>query len=63
MSNFDVQSSSSSKWLPSPRLGLWTRLEKLHEELHLAPPTATLTIEQLEQEIERLEQEAARQVK
>ena len=39
----------------SPRLELWTELERLHDEQNLAPPTATLTIEQLHEETARLQ--------
>jgi len=42
----------------SPRLRLWMRLEVLHAQLDLEPPTATLTIAQLGAEVARLEQEA-----
>ena len=42
----------------SPRLALWTELERLHEKLSRSAPNATLTIEQLEGEIARLKQEA-----
>lgn len=38
----------------SPRLALWTELEQLHERLGMDPPTATLTIEELEVEVNRL---------
>jgi hypothetical protein len=38
----------------SPRLALWTELEALHEQLGLAPPTATLTVEELEEAVRDL---------
>lgn len=39
---------------PSRRVILWDALEQLHERLLLDPPTATLTLEDLEAEVERL---------
>lgn len=42
----------------SPRLALWTELERLRAALGRPAPTATLTIEQLEEEIARLKVEA-----
>lgn len=46
------------QWPPSPRVELWTELERLHVVLGLPVPTATLTIEQLEAEVARLRREA-----
>lgn len=40
-----------SQWPPSPHLKLWKRLEELHAQLGMDPPTATLTIEQLDVEV------------
>jgi hypothetical protein len=58
MSNtFNPSNKPPPAWTPSPRLTLWTELERLHEKLGMAPPTASLTIEQLEEEIARLKQE------
>ena len=38
----------------SRRVILWGELEQLHERLLMEPPTATLTLEELEAEVERL---------
>jgi tRNA U34 5-methylaminomethyl-2-thiouridine-forming methyltransferase MnmC len=38
----------------SRREVLWNELEQLHEHLLMEPPTATLTLEDLEAEVERL---------
>jgi hypothetical protein len=46
----------------SRRTVLWDELERVHEQLELAPPTATLTLEALEAKVDRLrEQHAQRQ--
>lgn len=57
MSNFPEQ-SKTQQWQPSPRVALWTELERLHAKLELPPPTASLTIEDLQAEVERLKREA-----
>ena len=44
---------------PSRRVVLWDALEQVHAQLGMAPPTATLTIEDLEAEVERLRVQAA----
>ncbi len=44
---------------PSRRVILWDELERLHERLLMDPPTATLTLEDLEAEVERLRQPLA----
>jgi hypothetical protein len=49
-------SPSSAQRPPSRRVILWAELEQLHERLLMAPPTATLTLEDLEAEVERLRQ-------
>ena len=46
---------------PSRRVVLWDELEQVHAQLGMAPPTATLTIEDLEAEVERLRVEVAAQ--
>lgn len=47
---------SSASRPASRRDVLWNELEALHAQLHMAPPTATLTLEDLEAEVERLRQ-------
>jgi hypothetical protein len=42
---------------PSRRTVLWDELERLHEQLELPPPTATLTLEALEAEVNRLKEQ------
>lgn len=56
----DVQepSKGASQWAPSPRVPLWTELERLYAILNLAPPTETLTIEQLEQRVTEMQIQA-----
>ncbi len=41
----------------SPRLRLWTELETLHNQVGLPAPTDTLTVEELQDEVERLRQQ------
>ena len=51
--------SSTPSTTPRPtsrRVILWDELERLHERLLIDPPTATLTLEDLEAEVERLRQ-------
>jgi hypothetical protein len=45
--------------MQSPRALLWARLETAHARLGLAPPTATLTMADLEAEVERVERQAS----
>lgn len=45
--------------LPSRRDVLWDELTHLHRQLGMAPPTATLPIEDLEAEVKRLEAQLA----
>ncbi len=44
---------------PSRRTVLWDKLERVHEQLDLAPPTATLTLEALEAEVARVREHHA----
>lgn len=57
MSKFPEQ-TKTPQWQPSPRLALWEELERLHEKLRMPAPTATLTIEELQAEVEQLKDEA-----
>ena len=54
-----VHSSRVTPRPPSRRVVLWDELEQVHAQLGMAPPTATLTIEDLEAEVERLRVQAA----
>jgi hypothetical protein len=56
MSDSFTSSNSPAQLPPSRRVILWDELERLHERLLIDPPTATLTIEELEAEVERLRQ-------
>jgi hypothetical protein len=56
MSDSFTSSKSPTSFAPSRRVVLWDELERLHERLLMDLPTATLTIEELEVEIERLRQ-------
>lgn len=47
-------SPSPAQRPPSRRQILWEELEQLHERLLMDPPTATLTLEDLEAEVERV---------
>jgi hypothetical protein len=52
---FPPSTSRSTAQRPlSRREILWEELEQLHERLLIDPPTATLTLEELEAEVERL---------
>lgn len=57
---FEVQNSPKPTYdvRRSERALLWARLEAAHAKLSLEPPTATLTIEELRAEVERLEAKA-----
>jgi hypothetical protein len=53
--SFTTSTSPSSTQRPaSRRVMLWTELEQLPERLLMDPLTATLTLEDLEAEVERL---------
>jgi hypothetical protein len=54
--SFTISTSPSPAQRPSRRVILWDELERLHEGLLMDPPTATLTLEDLEAEVERLRQ-------
>jgi hypothetical protein len=54
--SFTSSTSPSPAQRPSRRVILWDELERLHERLLMDPPTATLTLEDLEAEVERLRQ-------
>ena len=55
--SFTISTSPSpAQRPPSRREILWDELERLHERLLMDPPTATLTLEDLEAEVERLRQ-------
>jgi hypothetical protein len=54
--SFTSPMSPSSAQRPSRRVILWDELERLHERLLMDPPIATLTLEDLEAEVERLRQ-------
>ena len=56
MSDSFTSSKLPTSFPPSRRVVLWDALERLHERLLIDPPTATLTIEELEAEVERLRQ-------
>jgi len=56
MSDSFTSPKSPAPFPPSPRVRLWDELERLHERLLMDPPTATLTIEELEAEVARLHQ-------
>lgn len=54
---FEIQNSPKPTYNvhQSERARLWARLEAAHARLGLESPTATLTIEELQAEVERLE--------
>jgi hypothetical protein len=53
--SFTISTSPSpAQRPPSRREILWVELEQLHERLLMDPPTATLTLEDLEAEVERV---------
>ena len=56
---FEIQNSPKPTYNVhrSERALLWARLEAAHAKLSMEPPTATLTIEELRAEVERLEGE------
>jgi hypothetical protein len=54
MSDSFTSSKSPTSFAPSRRGVLWDALERLHERPLMDPPTATLTIEEVE--VERLRQ-------
>lgn len=56
---FEIQQSPNPRYdvHRSERALLWARLEAAHTRLSMEPPTATLTIEELQTEVERLEGE------
>jgi len=54
--SFTSSTSPSPVQRSSRRVILWDELERLHERLLMDPPTATLTLEDLEAEVERLRQ-------
>lgn len=56
MSDSFTSPKSPAPFPPSPRGRLWEELERLHERLLMDPPTATLTIDELEAEVARLRQ-------
>jgi hypothetical protein len=43
--------------MPAPPTLLWERLEAAHTRLGMEPPSATLTLEQLQAEVERVGRE------
>ena len=55
--SFTISTSPSpAQRPPSRREILWDELERLHERRLMDPPTATLTLEDLEADVERLRQ-------
>jgi len=54
--SFTSSTSPSPAQRPSRRVILWDAWERLHERLLMDPPTATLTLEDLEADVERLRQ-------
>jgi hypothetical protein len=54
--SFTSSTPSTTPRPPSRRVILWDELERLHERRLMDPPTATLTLEDLEAEVERLRQ-------
>jgi hypothetical protein len=56
MSDSFTSSKSPTSFAPSRRVILWDELEQLHQRLLMDPPTVTLTLEDLEAEVERLRQ-------
>lgn len=61
MDNDAIQFQPTNSYPPSRRTVLWDELERLHEQFGMSPPTASLTIEALEAEVNRLKEQLARQ--